>query len=80
MDLAIMRSRLRDMIEGMDGMVWTNGSDLQGFASPIARLYMVHELPATFLVDAENRIVAKGLRGDALRDTVAKLLKKSKKK
>ena len=65
---------------GMDGMVWTNGSDLQGFASPIARLYMVHELPATFLVDAENRIVAKGLRGDALRDTVAKLLKKSKRK
>ena len=65
---------------GLDGMVWTNGSDLQGFASPIARLYMVHELPATFLVDAENRIVAKGLRGDALRDTVAKLLKKSKRK
>ena len=65
---------------GQDGMVWTNGSDLQGFASPIARLYMVHELPATFLVDAENRIVAKGLRGDALRDTVAKLLKKSKRK
>ena len=65
---------------GQDGMVWTNGSDLQGFASPIARLYMVHDLPATFLVDAENRIVAKGLRGDALRDTVAKLLKKSKKK
>ena len=65
---------------GLDGMVWTNGSDLQGFASPIARLYMVHELPATFLVDTENRIVAKGLRGDALRDTVAKLLKKSKRK
>ena len=65
---------------GQDGMVWMNGSDLQGFASPIARLYMVHELPATFLVDAENRIVAKGLRGDALRDTVAKLLKKSKRK
>ena len=65
---------------GLDGMVWTNGSDLQGFASPIARLYMVHELPAIFLVDAENRIVAKGLRGDALRDMVAKLLKKSKKK
>ena len=65
---------------GQDGMVWINGSDLQGFASPNARLYMVHELPATFLVDAENRIVEKGLRGDALRDTVAKLLKKSKKK
>ncbi|MBC5621400.1 TlpA disulfide reductase family protein [Butyricimonas hominis] len=65
---------------GQDGMVWINGSDLQGFASPNARLYMVHELPATFLVDAENRIVAKGLRGDVLRDTVAKLLKKSKKK
>ena len=65
---------------GQDGMVWINGSDLQGFASPNARLYMVHELPATFLVDTENRIVAKGLRGDALRDTVAKLLKKSKRK
>ena len=65
---------------GQDGMVWINGSDLQGFTSPIAREYMVHDVPATFLVDAENRIVAKGLRGDALRDTVAKLLKKSKKK
>lgn len=65
---------------GQDGMVWINGSDLQGFASPNARLYMVHELPATFLLDTENRIVAKGLRGDALRDTVAKLLKKSKRK
>ena len=64
---------------GLDGMVWTNGSDLLGFASPIAVLYMVHELPATFLVDAENRIVAKGLRGDALHDTIAKLLKKTKK-
>ena len=65
---------------GLDGMVWTNGSDLQGFASPVARLYMVHDVPMTYLVDGENRIVAKGLREDALRDTVAKLLKKSKKK
>ena len=65
---------------GLDGMIWTNGSDLQGFASPVARLYMVHELPATFLVDVENRIVAKGLRGDALRNMVAKLLRKNRKK
>lgn len=65
---------------GQDGMVWTNGSDLQGFDSPIARLYMVYDVPTTYLVDGENRIVAKGLRGDALRETVAKLLKKSKKK
>jgi alkyl hydroperoxide reductase/ thiol specific antioxidant/ mal allergen len=65
---------------GLDGMVWMNGSDLQGFASPVARLYMVHDVPMTYLVDGENRIVAKGLRGNALRDTVAKLLKKSKKK
>ena len=65
---------------GQDGMVWTNGSDLQGFASPVARLYMVHDVPMTYLVDGENHIVAKDLCGDVLRDTVAKLLKKSKKK
>lgn len=48
---------------GLDGMIWTNGSDLKGFDSEIARLYLVNDVPYTILIDGENRIVAKNLRG-----------------
>lgn len=65
---------------GLDGMTWLNGSDLKGFDSPIAELYMVNEVPATILLDGENRIVAKGLRGNELRKKLAELVKKNKKK
>ena len=65
---------------GLDGMVWINGLDLRGFDSLVARLYMVNDLPTIFLIDAENRIVAKGLRGNDLRKKIAELLKKNKKK
>ncbi len=65
---------------GLDGMVWINGLDLRGFDSLVARLYMVNDLPTIFLIDAENRIVAKGLRGNDLRKKMAELLKKNKKK
>lgn len=63
---------------GMDGMTWTNGSDLKGFDSPVVHEYLVNTLPYTILVDAENRIVAKGLLGNDLRKKVAELLKKKK--
>ena len=37
------------------------------------------ELAGLCVVDGENRIVAKGLREDALRDIVAKVLKRARK-
>ncbi|WP_231932330.1 MULTISPECIES: TlpA family protein disulfide reductase [Butyricimonas] len=64
---------------GLDGMIWTNGSDLKGMDSEIVRLYLVNDLPAYFLLDAENRVVARGMAFPALRDKLAELTKKRKK-
>lgn len=62
-----------------DGIIWPNGSDLQGMMSPVAKAYMVGSaLPYTVLVDAENRILAKGLLGDDLRKQIFELTKKKK--
>lgn len=65
---------------GLDGMIWTNGSDLKGMNSEIVRLYLVNDLPAYFLLDAENRIVARGISLPVLREKLAELTKKNKKK
>ena len=65
-----------------DGIsIWSNGSDLQGMTSSVAKAYMVgSSLPYTVLIDGENKIVAKGLLGDDLRKAVSDLTKKNRKK
>ncbi len=56
-----------------DGLTWPHVSDLKGFNSAAAQLYAIHAIPATFLLDREGNIVAKGLRGDALREKLEEL-------
>lgn len=65
---------------GLDGMIWTNGSDLKGMDSEIARLYLVNDLPVYFLLDAENHIIARNLTLSGLREKLVELTKKKKKK
>ena len=62
-----------------DGIsIWSNGSDLQGMASPVAKAYMVgNTLPYTVLIDAEGNIAAKGLWGKELRAVISNLTKKN---
>ena len=64
-----------------DGIsIWSNGSDLKGLDSPVAKVYMVgNTLPYTVLIDSENKIVAKGLLGSDLCNAVSELVKKNKK-
>lgn len=62
----------------VDGLFWTNGSDLKGSNSELAKLYMVTSVPYTVLIDKENTIVAKGLLGDDLRKAIFDLTKKNK--
>lgn len=64
---------------GLDGMIWTNVSDLQGFDSEVARYFLVNELPCNFLLDAENNIVAKNLDAKELGKKLGDLTKKKKK-
>lgn len=57
-----------------DGLEWTNVSSLQGWRCDVVKLYSVDGIPAMFILDADNRIVATGLRGEALKRFVAQRL------
>ena len=57
-----------------DGLIWPQVSNLKFWEEPIAKKYNVQSIPATFILDAKGNIVAKDLRGDALRAKVATLL------
>jgi peroxiredoxin len=57
-----------------DGLTWNQVSNLKGWKDPIAEQYNVKSIPATFLLDASGKIVAKDLRGDELKAKVKELL------
>ena len=57
-----------------DGLTWPQISNLKYWDEPIAKMYNVESIPATFILDAKGNIVAKDLRGDALRAKVVALL------
>ncbi|MCR9010656.1 TlpA disulfide reductase family protein [Gabonibacter chumensis] len=58
-----------------DGLTWYQGSDLKGWQSAVAQLYGVRAIPHTVLLDANNKIVAKNLRGNELKAKIAEMLK-----
>ena len=58
-----------------DGMVWKHFSDLKAQGSPIASMYNLMSIPYTLLLDENNKIVGKNLRGAQLQKKVAELLK-----
>ena len=58
-----------------DGLVWKHGSDLKGWQSAPEQLYSVSGIPHTVLLDENNKIIAKNLRGDELKQKIAELLK-----
>ena len=57
-----------------DGLEWHHVSDLKGWQSEAAKLYQVHSIPQTVLLDKEGKIIAKGLRGEALENELRRLL------
>ena len=59
-----------------DNLIWENHvSDLQGWNSKYAAVYGVRGIPASFLIDGDGIIVGKNLRGPALEQAIAALLK-----
>jgi peroxiredoxin len=58
-----------------DNLTWTHISDLQGWGNEVGKLYNVTGIPQNFLVDREGKIVAKDLRGAALDEKLAEILK-----
>lgn len=57
-----------------DGLTWTHVSNLKFWEEPIAKLYNVQSIPATFILDAKGNIVAKDLKGEELKAKIKELL------
>ena len=57
-----------------DKLTWPQVSNLQYWNEPIAKKYNVQSIPATFILDASGKIVAKDLRGEELKAKVMELL------
>lgn len=57
-----------------DGLVWDHVSNLMFWNDPIAKLYKVSAIPATFVLDKNGVIVARDLRGMELYKKVEELL------
>ncbi|WP_242581756.1 TlpA disulfide reductase family protein [Hymenobacter telluris] len=58
-----------------DQLPWTQVSDLRGWENQVARLYGVQGIPQNFLIDPTGKIVAFNLKGDDLKNTLARYLK-----
>jgi peroxiredoxin len=57
-----------------DKLTWTHVSNLKFWDEPIA--IWSQAIPATFILDASGKIVARDLRGDELRAKIEELLAK----
>tara|TARA_B100001564_G_scaffold228820_1_gene193021 strand:+ start:1236 stop:2381 length:1146 start_codon:yes stop_codon:yes gene_type:complete len=57
-----------------DQLNWYNVSNLKFWQDPLAQLYNVSSIPATFILDEEGIVLATKLRGAALETKIAELL------
>lgn len=57
-----------------DKLTWNQISNLKFWDEPIAATYGVKSIPATFLLDANGKIVGKDLHGEALKAKINELL------
>jgi len=59
---------------GEAGITWTvTFTEPGGWQNPVARLYEVHGIPQTYLIDGEGKILHANLRGEALAEVLAEL-------
>lgn len=58
-----------------DKLTWTHVSNLKFWDDPMAVLYNIKSIPATFILDAEGNIIARDLRGEELKAKISSLLK-----
>lgn len=58
-----------------DGLHWIHLSSLQGWHCPVASLYRIHSVPACFVLDSDNRIVAVKVWEKELEEAIKTALK-----
>jgi len=59
----------------MDNLTWPQVSDLKGWQNAVAQQFQIYSIPQNFLVDPSGKLIAKNLRGAALDQKLASLLK-----
>jgi len=57
-----------------DKLEWTQVSDLKFWENEVAVMYGIRSIPANFLIDPTGKIIAKGLREEALQNKLQELL------
>ena len=60
-----------------DYLTWDHLSNLKFWQDPIARLYKVRAIPASFILDEKGLIVSKNLRGYQLEAKISELINRS---
>jgi peroxiredoxin len=58
-----------------DNLTWTHVSDLKGWGNEVGKLYHVTGIPQNYLLDKDGKIIAKDLRGAALDEKLAEIIK-----
>lgn len=58
-----------------DGLTWINVSSLKGWKCDLISLYNVTGVPALFVLNENNQIIATGLRGEQLREFLEERLR-----
>ena len=59
----------------MDNLTWPHVSDLKGWQNSVAMQYQITGIPQNFLLDPTGKLIAKNLRGPALDEKLASILK-----
>ena len=57
-----------------DKLTWTQISDLKGWGNEAGKLYGINSIPANVLLDKDQKIIARGLRGEDLLKKLEELL------
>ncbi len=60
-----------------DYLVWKHVSNLKFWQDPIAKLYKITAIPASFILDQNGKILAKNLRGSQLASKISELITKN---
>jgi len=57
-----------------DGLTWNHVSDLQGWANAAGKIYGIMSIPANVLLDKDQKIIGRNLRGEDLTKKLEELL------
>jgi peroxiredoxin len=58
-----------------DGLTWPHVSDLKGWQNAVAQQFGITSIPQNFLIDPSGKLIAKNLRGEALMQKLASIIK-----